>query len=88
MVAFTQRRLQPPECIGIPVCHNARPWLNLLIGGLLRHPPTRISPAQPGMQWLTSIMHNTLFSARGIIAIASILLRRWAPMVSFIWCCD
>lgn len=34
----------------------------------------RIELAQPGMQWLTNDQYNTLFSAHGIVMIASILL--------------
>ena len=47
--------------------------LVLLIGGLFAI-LFRIELAQPGMQWLTNDQYNTLFSAHGIIMIASILL--------------
>ncbi|MBP6017255.1 MAG: cbb3-type cytochrome c oxidase subunit I [Candidatus Promineofilum sp.] len=47
--------------------------LVLLIGGLFAI-LFRIELAQPGMQWLTNDQFNTLFSAHGIIMIASILL--------------
>ena len=47
--------------------------LVLLIGGIFAI-MFRIELAQPGMQWLTNDDFNTLFSAHGIIMIASILL--------------
>ncbi len=47
--------------------------LVLLIGGTFAI-MFRIELAQPGMQWLTNDEYNTLFSAHGIIMIASILL--------------
>lgn len=47
--------------------------LVLLIGGSFAI-FFRIELAQPGMQWLTNDQFNTLFSAHGIIMIASILL--------------
>lgn len=47
--------------------------LVLLIGGLFAI-MFRIELAQPGMQWLSNDDFNTLFSAHGIIMIASILL--------------
>ncbi|MFN2208386.1 MAG: cbb3-type cytochrome c oxidase subunit I, partial [Candidatus Promineifilaceae bacterium] len=47
--------------------------LVLLIGGLFAI-MFRIELAQPGMQWLTKDEYNTLFSAHGIVMIASILL--------------
>lgn len=47
--------------------------LVLLIGGIFAI-IFRIELAQPGMQWLTNDQYNTLFSAHGIIMIASILL--------------
>ncbi len=45
----------------------------LLIGGIFAI-LFRIELAQPGMQWLSNDHFNTLFSAHGIIMIASILL--------------
>lgn len=47
--------------------------LVLLAGGLFAI-IFRIELAQPGMQWLTNAQYNTLFSAHGIVMIASILL--------------
>ncbi len=47
--------------------------LVLLIGGIFAI-IFRIELAQPGMQWLTNDQYNTLFSAHGIVMIASILL--------------
>ncbi|MBP9501217.1 MAG: cbb3-type cytochrome c oxidase subunit I [Candidatus Promineofilum sp.] len=47
--------------------------LVLLVGGLFAI-MFRIELAQPGMQWLSNDDFNTLFSAHGIIMIASILL--------------
>lgn len=47
--------------------------LVLLVGGLFAI-MFRIELAQPGMQWLTNDQYNTLFSAHGIVMIASILL--------------
>ncbi|MCA9961739.1 MAG: cbb3-type cytochrome c oxidase subunit I, partial [Anaerolineales bacterium] len=47
--------------------------LVLLVGGLFAI-LFRIELAQPGMQWLTNDQYNTLFSAHGIVMIASILL--------------
>jgi cytochrome c oxidase subunit 1 len=47
--------------------------LVLLIGGLFAI-IFRIELAQPGMQWLTFDQYNTLFSAHGIVMIASMLL--------------
>ena len=47
--------------------------LVLLVGGLFAI-FFRIELAQPGMQWLTNDQFNTLFSAHGIVMIASILL--------------
>jgi cytochrome c oxidase subunit 1 len=45
----------------------------LLVGGLFAI-IFRLELAQPGMQWLTNPTYNTLFSAHGIVMIASILL--------------
>ncbi len=45
----------------------------LLVGGLFAV-LFRIELAQPGMQWLTNDQYNTLFSAHGIVMIASMLL--------------
>lgn len=45
----------------------------LLVGGLFAV-MFRIELAQPGMQWLTNDQYNTLFSAHGIVMIASMLL--------------
>lgn len=45
----------------------------LLVGGLFAI-IFRIELAQSGMQWLTNPTYNTLFSAHGIVMIASILL--------------
>ncbi len=47
--------------------------LVLLVGGLFAI-IFRIELAHPGMQWLTNDQFNTLFSAHGIVMIASILL--------------
>lgn len=47
--------------------------LVLLVGGLFAI-LFRIELAQPGMQWLNNQQYNTLFSAHGIVMIASILL--------------
>lgn len=47
--------------------------LVLLVGGLFAI-FFRIELAQPGMQWLTNDQFNTLFSAHGIVMIASMLL--------------
>ncbi|MCA9936482.1 MAG: cbb3-type cytochrome c oxidase subunit I [Ardenticatenaceae bacterium] len=47
--------------------------LVLLVGGIFAI-IFRIELAQPGMQWLTNDQYNTLFSAHGIVMIASILL--------------
>jgi cytochrome c oxidase subunit 1 len=47
--------------------------LVLLVGGLFAI-FFRIELAQPGMQWLSNDQFNTLFSAHGIVMIASILL--------------
>ena len=47
--------------------------LVLLVGGIFAI-TFRIELAQPGMQWLTNDQFNTLFSAHGIVMIASILL--------------
>lgn len=47
--------------------------LVLLVGGTFAI-FFRIELAQPGMQWLTNDQFNTLFSAHGIVMIASILL--------------
>ena len=47
--------------------------LVLLVGGLFAI-LFRIELAQPGMQWLSNDQFNTLFSAHGIVMIASILL--------------
>ncbi len=47
--------------------------LVLLVGGIFAI-IFRIELAQPGMQWLTNDQFNTLFSAHGIVMIASILL--------------
>jgi len=47
--------------------------LVLLVGGLFAI-MFRIELAQPGMQWLTKNQYNTLFSAHGIVMIASMLL--------------
>jgi cytochrome c oxidase subunit 1 len=47
--------------------------LVLLVGGLFAI-IFRIELAQPGMQWLSNDQFNTLFSAHGIVMIASILL--------------
>ncbi len=47
--------------------------LLLLVGGLFAI-IFRIELAQPGMQWLSNDQYNTLFSAHGIVMIASILM--------------
>ncbi len=45
----------------------------LLVGGIFAI-IFRIELAQPGMQWLTMDQYNTLFSAHGIVMIASMLM--------------
>ncbi len=57
----------------IGIQYGVTSLLVLLVGGLFAI-IFRIELAQPGMQWLTNDQYNTLFSAHGIVMIASILL--------------
>lgn len=57
----------------IGIQYGVASLLVLLIGGLFAL-IFRIELAQPGMQWLTFDQYNSLFSAHGIVMIASILL--------------
>lgn len=57
----------------IGIQYGVSALLVLLVGGLFAI-IFRIELAQPGMQWLTNDQFNTLFSAHGIVMIASILL--------------
>ncbi len=57
----------------IGIQYGVTALLVLLVGGLFAI-FFRIELAQPGMQWLTNDQFNTLFSAHGIVMIASILL--------------
>ena len=57
----------------IGIQYGVTSLLVLLVGGLFAI-IFRIELAHPGMQWLTNDQFNTLFSAHGIVMIASILL--------------
>lgn len=57
----------------IGIQYGVTALLVLLVGGLFAI-FFRIELAQPGMQWLTNDQFNTLFSAHGIVMIASMLL--------------